>query len=296
MKILKPHFWYHKSQRNGVFFLLLIILVLQLAYSFVDFSNDDVVDFKSKEVVALQFKIDSLKKVSIEKNAPKIYPFNPNYLTDYKASKLGMSIEEIDRLLFFRKQGEFVNSAKQFQKVTLISDSLLNTISTYFKFPSWVVKRNQKLKKSKLGSYQNKKASEKSISTLDINKATEEDFELIDGVSTFLAERIVKYRQGLKGFTYSSQLLEVWKIDKRIAHDLARVFKVVEKPVIKKMNVNIATFKEVLSIPYIDYELCKKIFEYRDEVAELQSIEELKKIEGFPVDKYDRIVLYLMTK
>jgi len=52
----------------------------------------------------------------------------------------------------------------------------------------------------------------------------------------------------------------------------------------------------VLSNPYVEHDLCKKIFEFRDEVAEIQSIEELKNIEGFPIDKYDRIVLYLEAK
>jgi len=60
--------------------------------------------------------------------------------------------------------------------------------------------------------------------------------------------------------------------------------------------VNTASFKEVLSIPYIDYDLCVKIFDYRDEVAELQSISELKNIKDFPTNKYDRIVLYLRVE
>ena len=47
---------------------------------------------------------------------------------------------------------------------------------------------------------------------------------------------------------------------------------------------------------YIDYNLCKKIFELRDEIAELQSLEELKNIEGFPLDKFDRIILYLVAE
>ena len=54
-----------------------------------------------------------------------------------------------------------------------------------------------------------------------------------------------------------------------------------------------ASFKALLKNPYIDYSLCKNIFEYRDEVAELQNISELKNIIDFPLDKYDRIVLYL---
>ena len=57
-----------------------------------------------------------------------------------------------------------------------------------------------------------------------------------------------------------------------------------------------ASFKEILSNPYIDYELCIKIFDFKDEVAELQSISEIKNIEGFPIEKYNRIVLYLHAK
>ena len=100
----------------------------------------------------------------------------------------------------------------------------------------------------------------------------------------------------LNGFSILNQLKEVWKLEPNIAENILAVFKIVEKPVIKKINVNTATFKQVLSNPYIDYELCKKIFELRDEVAEIQSIEELKKITGFPLDKYERIILYLEAK
>ena len=82
-------------------------------------------------------------------------------------------------------------------------------------------------------------------------------------------------------------------MDKDVANRVLERFTVIDKPKIDKVNVNTATFKEVLSIVYIDYELTKKIFNYRDEVAELQSLEELKKIEGFPIEKFDRIALYL---
>jgi DNA uptake protein ComE-like DNA-binding protein len=294
MKILKPHFWYNKSQRNGVFFLLLIIVVLQFLYSFVDFSVNDNSSLSDNEVYLLQNKIDSLKSIEVEKRKPKIYPFNPNYLTDYKASKFGMSIPEINRLLAFRKQNKFVNSSIQFQEITKISDSLLSAISQYFKFPDWVVKQNLKL---------NNKSSKKPeviasivISTTDINKATIQDFETIKGVSENLAQRIVKYRDKLKGFTFEKQLYEVWKLDKTSVEYILKIFKVFERPVIAKININLASFKEVLSTPYVDYDLCKKIFAFRDEVAELQTIDELKKIDGFPLDKYDRIVLYLEVK
>ena len=235
MKYLKSHFWYNKRQRNGIFFLLLIIAVLQLIYVFVDFNSEDKINIETTELLAFRNKIDSLKLIENERRKPKIYPFNPNFITDFKGSRLGMSVEEIDRLLKFREKKKFVNSAREFQRVTKISDSLLKVISPYFKFPNWVVERNRKLNK-------------KRITFLEINKNQN------DAVN------------------------------------------VIKKKIIIKLNVNTATFKEILAIPDIDYNLCKKIFEYRDEVAELQDISELKNIEGFPIDKYDRIILYLEAK
>ena len=291
MKYLKPHFWYNKSQRNGVLFLVLFILILQILYSFIDFSDDDE-PMLANQIQRLQSQIDSLKKIEVEKRKPKIYPFNPSYVTDYKGAQLGMSIEEIDRLLVYRKQNKFINSASHFQKVTKISDSLLHEISRYFKFPDWVVNQNIRKKNATVIIRLNNIP----ISTSNINSATIQDIQTVNGVNEFLAERIITYRKRIKGFTYKSQLLEVWKLEEKIAANIFSVFSIQEKPVIEKMNVNTASFKEVLSIPYINYDLCKKIFEFKDEVAELQSIEELKNIEGFPVDKYDRIVLYLEAK
>ena len=289
MKILKPHFWYYKSQRNGVFFLLFVIIFLQMLYSFIDFSVDEE-QLSKKQTIQLLRQIDSLKNIEIEKKKPKIYPFNPSYITDYKGKQLGLSIEEIDRLHIFRKEGKFINSKKQFQKVTHISDSLLRTISSYFKFPTWVNNQKKKEKTSINGN------SKKITSTIDVNLASAKDFQTIRGVNEFLAKRIVKYRKRIQGFTFQRQMLEVWKIDPKIADSIFKVFSIITLPDIEKVNVNTATFKKVLSNPYIDFELCKKIFDFRDEVAELQSIEELKKIEGFPLDKYERIVLYLEAK
>lgn len=302
MKIFKSHFWYNKSQRNGIFLLLLIIAILQIIIVTDFFSDDKIVDINQSELLAFQNQIDSLKAVEIENRKPKIYPFNPNYITDYKGEQLGMSLKEIDRLLVFRKTGKFINSKKEFQKVTQISDSLLAKISPYFKFPDWVVKRNQRLQKE---NYKSNVISNKvdepvsnkaKLSTTDINKATFNDLQYVKGVGGKLSERIIKYRKKLQGFSFESQLYEVWGLDKEVADKVLSTFKILEKPIIKKENVNTIEFKQLLKNPYIDYELCKKIFEYRDEVAELQHISELKNIKDFPLDKYDRIVLYLLAK
>jgi len=254
-------------------------------YFFVDFSNDEVL-FQEDELSGYQTQIDSLKIIQENNSARNIYPFNPNYITDFKGYMLGMSTDEIDNLLDFRKTGRFVNSAAEFQKVTKVSDSLLKQISPYFKFPEWVSK-SKKIKEQK--------KAEKII-IRDLNTATESDLKEINGVGEKLAKRIIAYRKLLGGFTFDEQIYEVYYLDTDVADKVLNKFKVLEKPVIKQVNINDATFKEVLHLPYIDYKLTKKIFNYRDDVDELKNLEELKKIDSFPLDKFDRIALYLTAE
>ena len=295
MKIFKSHFWYTKNQRNGILFLLIIIIFLQLILHFKNFDSQQLVDLSQPKITSYNKQLDSLKKKSSKKKKFKIYPFNPNYISDYKGYQLGMNIDEIDRLLAYREQKLYVNSAKEFQTITKISDSLLQKISPFFKFPEWVQKKN-KNKNNQQRYIPNSRINVSEITTEDINKATLKDFTAIEGVDEYISERIIKYRSKLQGFSFKEQLFEVWGLDELMANKILSTFSIKNKPIIKKVNINTASFKEVLSNPYIDYKLCIQIFDYRDEVAELQSISEIKNIEGFPIKKYNRIVLYLLAE
>jgi len=294
---LKSHFWYNKRQRNGIFFLLALIILLQGIYFFiplgVKISSVDALKLTKEDISIFQHQIDSLKLIEIENRKPKSYPYNPSFITDFKGYQLGMSSIEIDRLLKYRAEGKYINSAKQFQQVTGVSDSLLAVMSPDFKFPDWVVAKNKSpRKKDTYIGVKNKVL----IVKKDLNTATVDQFKEIYGVGDKLAERIVKYRTSLHGFLSDDQLSEVYGLKPELIGRILERYTVLLKPVILKLNVNTATFKQVLHLPYIDYELTKKIFQYRDEVAEIQSIEELKDIEGFPLELYDKIIVYLEAK
>jgi|TARA_B110000977_G_scaffold70147_1_gene95234 DNA uptake protein ComE-like DNA-binding protein len=290
MNLFKSHFWHHKGQRNGVFLLGVVVLFFQLVIVFIDFSSDGIENINTTDAAVFYKQIDSLKVIRFASKKFKKHPFNPNYITDGKGAELGMSLDAIDRLLAYRKTGKFVNSKRAFQKVTGISDVLLEKISPFFKFPDWVIEVNRNKKRTPSEKVLTK------ITTTDLNKATASDLRTVVGVGAVFSERIIKYRSKLQGFSMQRQLYEVWGLEEEIADKVVAVFKVLKLPNIQKLNVNTVTFKELLKTPYINYELCKKIFEYRDSVAELQSISELKNITGFPLDLYERIVLYLLAE
>lgn len=267
MKFIESHFWYTKSQRNGILLLLVILFSSQLALYFLDFSSND--DLNEQEFALIQAKLDSLKKESPLTHKPKIYPFNPNYLTDFKAYQLGLNTDQIDRLFTFRDKGKFVNSVAEFQEITGVNDSLIELISPYFKFPNWTKQKasdKEIVKKEVLPS-----------EVKDLNKATIEELTLVSGVDLKLAKRIIAYRNMLKGYSTNEQLFEVYYLSKETALRLLQYFEVKEIPELAKINVNTASFKELLRTPYLDYNLTKKICRYRDQNDFFESLDELKK-------------------
>jgi hypothetical protein len=193
---IKTYFQYTASQRAGIFLLLTLIIGFQFLYFFVDFTSieTDKNTTEKQQWLSLQTEIDAAKQ-DTELDSPKMYPFNPNFITDFKGYKLGMSTQEIDRLLAFRKTNKYVNSAQEFQAVTKVSDSLLNVISPYFKFPDWV---NNK-KEFKSYSKQNFQKKE-SLVVLDINQATQDDLKKVYGIGDGLSERILNEREKLGCF------------------------------------------------------------------------------------------------
>ena len=286
---IKSHFKFTKQQRNGIFLLLLLIVTLQCVYAFVDFSSEDII-VDSKELEIFQIEIDSLKLVEIENRKPKIYPFNPNFITDYKGYTLGMSSEEINRLLKFRAKNQWVNSGKQFQQVTKVSDSVFNKISPYFKFPDWVT--NPKPKKQYTKSFNtNKPKSE--AEKIDLNLATAEQLQKVYGIGEAFSERIINYRLKQNGFVSILELNEVYGLKPETIEELKKSFSLKTPKAINKINLNSASKSELVTVRFIDYEIAHNIIEYRTLREGYNSFEELTKVKDFPVKKIEIIKLYL---
>lgn len=235
-------------------------------------------------------KLDSLKLLALKKDSVKIFPFNPNYITDYKGYTLGMSLEELDRLFAFRKQRKFVNSVEDFQMVTKVSDSLLKTMSPYFKFPEWIQKNKPRFVKSDSNGISKEKKVDK---VNDLNLATATDLKTIRGIGDKLSARIVKFRDRLGGFVTNEQLNDVYGLQPDVAKEVLNKFTVMQSPKVKKININISSASEISQLVYISYVIADKIVAYRELNGRINSFDELTTIEGFPSEKLDRITLYL---
>ncbi|MDR5590921.1 helix-hairpin-helix domain-containing protein [Christiangramia sp. SM2212] len=288
MKFLKSHFALSRSQQNGIFILLLLIIILQL-FIFIDFTPEsDSEKIDETEINNFRKQLDSINQLA-EVRKDTIYPFNPNYLTDFKAYQIGMSTSEIDRLIVYRKSGKWINSIEDFKSVTKVHDSLLKKISPSFRFPEWTQKTKNK-------PTEFKKSAETGFIISDLNAANSEDLKKVNGVGDVLSERIVKYRNSIGGFRSSIQLKDVYGLSPEVIERIDEQFKIISKPTTSLLNINDISEQQLSEIPYFNARIAKEIISYRKLHEGISSFEELSKINLFPYDKIDRIKLYLAVE
>ncbi len=290
-KFFNKYFHFTKQQRIGLFMLFIIMIGLQLFYYLSDFNISESKSSEKEQWLALQSEIDQ-EKLDDKKVSPINYLFNPNFISDYKGYKLGMSVEEIDRLMAFRKENKYINSAEEFQKVTGVSDSLLDKISPLFKFPDWKQNKNNYSAEKRDFSINSFPKKEK-LPILDINEATQEDLIKIYGIGEGLSSRILKQKEILGSFVSMEQMNDIWGLSPQVVNELKAHFKVVIPSNLKKINVNEASLKELAQFSYFKYTLAKQIVTYRSMNGNFNNIEDLAKIKDFPVEKAKIISLYL---
>jgi len=253
-----------------------------------------------KQWLALQAEIDELKaKKATHKET--IYPFNPNFVSDYKGYTLGMSTAEIDRLHAFRKTGKFINSAEDFKKVTKVSDSLLVKLLPYFKFPDWVNNKPRantvdtpfKPDYEKRDKFTVRKSKENKVKVIDINSALEEDLDKVYGIGPTFAKKILRRRAQFGAYVSMEQMKDFPEFSPEALQGLSKQFAVLGQPQVERINVNTASLSQLTYFPYFNKSLAKAIITKRSMKGKINRVEELLDINEFPIDKVKIIALYL---
>ncbi len=260
--------YFNRQQRRGILILLGTIFVLQIiVWQSGNVSGSEVPEYKIPEAIQKQY--DSLATLARLKAQKKIYPFNPNYLTDYKGYYLGLSLQQIDSVLAFRKTNHFFKTKEQFKQVAGLSDSLYNVLAPYIKIP--VYKKQAARFSSPVSSY-------------DLNLATATDLQQINGIGPVLSKRIVKYRQSIGGFHSPAQLNKVYGLKPETAQAVLAKFylKTSDEKVtrIKKKAVNSADIDDFKQVPGIGDKLATRIFKYRQKIHGFTIPDQLNEVYG----------------
>lgn len=289
MSFIRPH-------RAGLILLIALVAIIQWAITYFPVEHDEVKTTELSPYWAQLKKKLQLKIAQQKKIADTIYPFNPNYLNDYRAYRLGLTDAEFDKLKVFRSQNKFVNSAKDFQQVTGVSDSLLQIIEVYFRFPDWVTQRNNPTLSVNSSTASTSLALRNTIIKEDLNSAKKEALMKVYGVGDKLSDRIVEFRNRMGGFAADFQLYDIYGLDSAVVKKVLERFTVTSPVLINSLDINAATYDELRALPYLNNFLARQIITYRQNHGPISNLEELTKIQDFPVERLRSLGLYLHVK
>ena len=263
-----------KPQRGAVLILLVLLIAVQLYRLLVNAPELSPVDLSQAQ--SYQTQLDSLRT---KENAqtPIVYQYNPNYLTGYRAYTLGLPPEAFDKLLRYRQTNSYVNTPKQFQEVTKLSDSLMEKLLPQLKF-------SKPLYKSK--------TKNRIVLKKDINKASASDFQEVSGIGAVLSERIVKYRSYLSGFSVLEQCYEVYGLDSLLVQRLWERFEIQSLPEIERLDLTTVSLQELEQIPYLNRADARKIIAHRTKNKGISTVALSELFVNSP-NKLQRIKLYL---
>ena len=131
--------------------------------------------------------------------------------------------------------------------------------------------------------------------SLELNTATEKDFERIKGVGKKLAQRIVHFRKALGGFVDKKQLYEVYGLEAKIV-DKIIVNITVDESKINHLLLNKARENEFKKHPYVSLADAKAIIAYREQNGMFTDIDGIDQIDIISSENRKKIKPYLIVE
>lgn len=210
------------------------------------------------------------------RNEPQLFDFDPNTATKDELERLGFKPWQAENILKYRSKGGKFKQPSDITKMHGIDKDFAEKLMPYIKIES----------QSQPASYD---------ILVNINTATETDFQKLKGIGEAYSKRIVAYREKLGGFVSVQQLREVYGMTDELYNSISANLEIKGEPV-RTININTADFKTLVSHPYIDKQIANTILNYRDFAKTIKSTDELVKQKAISQSDYDKISRYISVE
>ena len=115
------------------------------------------------------------------------------------------------------------------------------------------------------------------IERLDLNSCDTNELVTIPQFGSKRAAKLVEYREKLGGFHSFSQLQEVYVLQ-NVDTTKLKTYLFINRQKIKRLNINSATYQELVTHPYFDAYLTKLILKHRERNGPIRDMDELQQI------------------
>lgn len=286
-----------KNERTGILMLLVLLSLLVIVPWL--YSDSEISDLKNTEEYTVRitpienaekqnknsatthtYNSNFDSKISTSKEKYELFDFDPNRLSAEDARRLGIQDKSFKALKNYLATGAKIYTAEQLKKIYGLDQNTYERIKPLVKIIP--TKATTQIKSNYTES--GKKA-------VNINSAIAEDLIPLPGIGEKLANRIIKYRNLLGGFTNKSQLKEIYGLQDSSIQKFQDFISLGNE--IKKINLNTIPCDSLKKHPYFSNGKARVICEYRKQHPKIQTLNDLYHIEALDSNWISRIKDYL---
>ncbi len=292
--------WYYldKSERRALFCLLLVIfLIFCVRYWLLSKreQNDSGAGTVSVEWQSFerQMRSDSVKQSHQKEGVRQatLFPFDPNRADSATFVRLGLRPWQARNALRYREKGGRWRSADDFARLYGLSRKDFLLLRPYIRISGEKEEKVRIPRTERKDTFLTKYPEKYAEGTvIDLNEADTTTLQHIPGIGSYYSGKICRYRERMGGFVSVSQIAEV----EGLPQGVERWFSVKSDAEIRKINVNKATFKELVRHPYLSYEQVKVITEYIRKHGGIQDWSDLRLSRQFSDADFQRLRPYFI--
>lgn len=215
------------------------------------------------------------------------FKFDPNTASLEDFVRLGLSEGTAKSIVNYRNKGGHFDEKEDFKKIYTLQPADYERLLPWMEFAEGETKMAENGKPR----FEEK---EWELKPIDVNTATEMDWEQFRGIGPGFAKRIVKFREELGGFGAIEQVAETYGLADSIFQDMKEYLEI-PSGIYRKLDINKASLEELRSHPYLNKTQASILFNYRKQHGKFADMESLEKIRaGFKSSDWRRLEPYLI--
>ena len=210
-----------------------------------------------------------------------ILPVDPNLAGYTELKAAGLSAKAASNLIRYREAGGRFASVSEMKKIYGLDSVQLGALA-----------HNFRIEPEGNGRRHNSKTGTPDTFRTELNRADPAELARLPGIGEVLATRIIRYRELLGGYYSAHQLSEVYGLDDSLEHTLLKHLSV-DTGMIKKTDLNRASFGALEKHPYLNSFQARSIMEFRRLEGSFPSIKTLIDNHLLTSEEYEKLRHYL---
>lgn len=301
---IKDFFTVSKKDRIGLSILAIIILILAVLPDIPQAEKWwQQTDMDTSWITEWKRFIDTVEDFSSERktgqallSAPEnsakaaLFLFDPNTTTEAEWKRLGLRSKTIQTILNYRNKGGVFRKPEDLQRVYGLFPDEYERLKPFIVFThsSPTPSRDSVVKR-----YNEPREKPVISRPIDINVADSIAWEALPGIGPKLAQRIVRFRDGLGGFYSIDQVAETFGLPDSTFIKIRPLLNL-ESRYLRRIPINEATEFELAAHPYIGKKLARLIVTFRAQHGPFTEPGTLLRIPGFDEEKIRKLKPYLL--